>query len=40
MRQFDYSYHLNFEEEQFKATHAGLTEDEMIIPLILLTKKS
>ena len=35
-----FSYHLNFEEEQFKATHAGLTEDEMIIPLILLTKKS
>ena len=34
-----FSYHENLEEEQFKATHAGLTEDEMIIPLILLTKK-
>jgi len=35
-----FSYHVNLEEEQFKATHAGLTEDEMVIPLILLTKKS
>lgn len=35
-----FSYHKDLDEEQFKATHAGLTEDEMIIPLILLTKKS
>ena len=35
-----FSYHENLEEKVFKATHAGLTEDEMVIPLILLTKKS
>lgn len=35
-----FSYRVNPEDGIFKATHAGLTEDEMTIPLILLTKKS